>query len=338
MSYLLRAARHEDLPTLLDMAQCTGGGLTNLPADQAKLTAKLATADAAWGRVEDALGDDMFLFILENMQTGQACGTCQVFSRIGKPWPFYSYRIDSFATYSKEFGHSIDSRMLTLSTELGGCCEVGGLYLHPAYRAAGVGSLLARSRYLFIRGHRARFACRAVAELRGVVDEAGKSPFWEGLAAKFFGIGFHEADEFNAIHGNQFIADLMPKNPIYTALLSDSVTNVMGMPHQSSRAAMRMLETEGFRFENHIDIFDGGPTMTVATDDIATVRDAQQSALVSVDDEVDGVDSIVACGRLGEFRSCYATVSAVDGGILLNAETAKALHASPGDCITHVAR
>ena len=33
--------------------------------------------------------------------------------------------------------------------------------------------LLARSRYLFIAQHRARFADRILAELRGIIDEAG---------------------------------------------------------------------------------------------------------------------------------------------------------------------
>ena len=28
-------------------------------------------------------------------------------------------------------------------------------------------------------------------------------------------MSFPEADEFNAVHGTQFIADLMPKTPIY---------------------------------------------------------------------------------------------------------------------------
>ena len=79
--------------------------------------------------------------------------------------------------------------------------------------------LLARSRYLFIAQHRARFADRILAELRGVIDEAGGSPFWDGVAGRFFGMNFQEADEFNAVHGNQFIADLMPKHPIYTAML-----------------------------------------------------------------------------------------------------------------------
>ena len=89
-------------------------------------------------------------------------------------------------------------------------------------RAGGWGALLARSRYLFIKSHRARFGDRTLAELRGVMDEAGNAPFWDALAGRFFGMTFPEADDFNAMHGTKFIADLMPKTPIYVALLADS--------------------------------------------------------------------------------------------------------------------
>ena len=42
-----------------------------------------------------------------------------------------------------------------------------------------------------------------------MIDERGGSPFWDGVAGRFFGMNFQEADYFNAINGNQFIADLM---------------------------------------------------------------------------------------------------------------------------------
>jgi arginine N-succinyltransferase len=97
--------------------------------------------------------------------------------------------------------------------------------------------------------HRARFADRILAELRGIIDERGGSPFWDGVAGRFFGMSFQEADYFNAINGNQFIADLMPKHPVYIAMLSDDARSVIGVPHPTGRAAMRMLEDEGFRHE-----------------------------------------------------------------------------------------
>src|SRR3546814_16973242 len=100
-----------------------------------------------------------------------------------------------------------------LSNDLNGASEVGGLFLHPAARAGGLGLLLARSRYLFIARPRARFGDPILAELRGVIDAAGGSPFWDRVAGTFFGMNFQEADQFHAVHSNQFIANPMPKHP-----------------------------------------------------------------------------------------------------------------------------
>src|SRR3546814_20152345 len=136
--------------------------------------------------------------------------------------------------------------MLSLSTDLEGASEVVGLSLHPVERAGGLGMLLARSRYLFIAMHRARFADHILAELRGIIDEAGGSPFWDGLAGRFFGMNFQDADQFNAIHGNQFIADLMPTHPIYIATLTDTARAAIGLPHPSAPAALRLPQTAGF--------------------------------------------------------------------------------------------
>ena len=52
-------------------------------------------------------------------------------------------------------------------------------------------------------------------------------PFYEEIP-RFFGMSFQEADEFNAVNGHQFIADLMPKTPIYIDMLTDSARAVIG--------------------------------------------------------------------------------------------------------------
>ena len=157
--------------------------------------------------------DDLFVFVLENAETGEVRGTCQMFSRVGHDRPFYSYRISTLTQNSPGARPHLPRRDADACAPISKAArEVGGLFLHPGERAGGLGLLLARSRYLFITLHRARFADRILAELRGVIDEAGGSPFWDAIAGRFFGMSFQEADEFNAIHGNQFIADLMPKH------------------------------------------------------------------------------------------------------------------------------
>jgi arginine N-succinyltransferase len=337
MTFRMRAANAGDLQSLYEMAKLTGGGFTNLPPDRKSLALKLERAAAAYCRDDDVLGDDLFVLVLENSETGEVRGTCQLFSQVGLKWPFYSYRIGALTQHSAELGRTFRADMLSLSTDLEGSSEVGGLFLHPSERAGGLGMLIARSRYLFIRAHRARFADRILAELRGLIDEAGGSPFWDGIAGRFFGMSFHEADEFNAIHGNQFIADLMPKHPVYTAMLSETARASIGVPHPSGRAAMRMLENEGFVYENYVDIFDGGPTMTARTDAIRSVKEATESEIVRV---ADGGDTKVLAsrGRLADFVSAYAHISQREGGVVIDEQGAALLGVVAGDRITHVDR
>jgi arginine N-succinyltransferase len=338
MTFRIRPACDDDLQALYEMAKLTGGGFTNLPADRSSLNRKLDRSHAGFDRDDDGTdADELFVLVLENTKTGEVRGTCQLFTRVGQKWPFYSYRIGTLTQHSAELDRTFRADMLTLSTDLEGSSEVGGLFLHPGERAGGLGLLLARSRYLFIRAHRARFADRILAELRGIIDEAGGSPFWDGLAGRFFGMNFQDADQFNAIHGNQFIADLMPKHPIYTAMLSETARAAIGLPHPSGRAAMRMLENEGFRFENYIDIFDGGPTMTALTDNVRTIRDARDSAILALDHD-GGVPSLIASGRLRDFRCTYGTVRQCDAKVVIDPAAAKALGVGEGDTVSHVGR
>jgi arginine N-succinyltransferase len=337
MTFRMRAARSTDLQSLYEMAKLTGGGFTNLPPDRNSLAAKLERTAAAYARTGDVLGDDLFVLVLENSDTGEVRGTCQLFSQVGLKWPFYSYRMGALTQHSVELNRTFRADMLSLSTDLEGSSEVGGLFLHPSERAGGLGMLIARSRYLFIRAHRARFADRILAELRGLIDEAGGSPFWDGIAGRFFGMSFHEADEFNAIHGNQFIADLMPKHPVYTAMLSETARAAIGVPHPSGRAAMRMLENEGFVYENYVDIFDGGPTMTARTDQIRSVKEATESEIIRVEDG--GETKVLASrGLLGDFACAYTHISRVEGGVIIDHHGAALLGVIAGDRIAHVDR
>ncbi len=338
MSFRLRAAHIDDLEHLYEMAKLTGGGFTNLPPDRAALTKKLERADAAFSRTEETLGDDVFTLVLENTETGQVRGTCQLFTQVGQQWPFYSYRLNTLTQHSQELDRTVRAELLSLVTDLEGSSEVGGLFLHPGERAGGLGLLLARSRYLFIAMHRARFADRILAELRGVIDDRGGSPFWDGVAGRFFGMTFQEADYFNAINGNQFIADLMPKHPVYVAMLNSEARKVIGVPHPTGRAAMRMLEKEGFAFEGYLDIFDGGPTMTARTDQVNSIREARR-ATISATDLEGGERALVATGHLGSFRSAYGKrILNEDGSIAIDTACADALDVSAGDDVWSVAR
>ncbi|HEY6047895.1 MAG TPA: arginine N-succinyltransferase, partial [Sphingomicrobium sp.] len=332
------AAKGEDFRAIYQMAKLTGGGFTNLPADRATLVEKLARSDKSFARKEDRQAADLYMFVLEDPKSGKIRGTCQVFGQVGVVQPFYSYHLSTLTQSSPELGKTFRNQMLSLTTDLEGSSEVGGLFLHPETRAGGWGSLLARSRYLFIKQHRERFGDRTLAELRGVMDDAGNAPFWDALAGRFFDMAFPEADEFNAVHGTKFIADLMPKTPIYVALLTEAAKAAMGQPHPSGRAALRMLEDEGFSYDRYLDVFDGGPTVTARTDQIRTVREARTAKVSEI---ADGGSSkmLVATGRLKKFRACCASAKRVAGdGLSIDREAAELLEVDVGDELLVVTR
>ncbi|WP_230769112.1 arginine N-succinyltransferase [Sphingomonas sp. Leaf4] len=336
MTFRIRAAREDDLKYLYEMAKLTGGGFTNLPPDRNALIAKLERSTLAFAHDEDEPRDEAFVLVLENIDTGEVRGTSQIFTKVGQRWPFYSYRVATLTKHSEALGRTFRAEILNLVNDLEGSSEVGGLFLHPGERAGGLGLLLARSRYLFIARHRARFADRVLAELRGIIDEAGGSPFWDGVAGRFFGMSFQDADQFNAIHGNQFIADLMPRHPVYIAMLPEAARGVIGLPHPTGRAAMRMLENEGFAYEKYVDIFDGGPSMTARTDQIATVRDRREGKVVEI--AGGGTPSILSTGRLGDFRACLGEVTLRGDGIAIDPQAARALGVEVGATLHHVER
>jgi arginine N-succinyltransferase len=338
MTFRVRPATGEDFAAIYEMAKLTGGGFTNLPPDRATLVQKLARSEESFSRAEDSQSDDLYVFVLEDPKAGIIRGTCQVFGQVGVRQPFFSYHLSTLTQSSPELGKTFRNEMLSLTTDLEGSSEVGGLFLHPQARAGGWGSLIARSRYLFIKQHRARFGDRILAELRGVMDEAGNAPFWDGLAGRFFDMTFPEADEFNAVHGTKFIADLMPRTPIYVSLLSETARAVMGQPHPSGRAALRMLQEEGFVFDRYVDIFDGGPTVTARTDDVRTIDESEEETIIEIG-AGGKMKMLLAHGRLKEFKACCASVKRVGRkGICIDPEAAELLGVKEGDKVLAVKR
>ncbi|WP_237830073.1 arginine N-succinyltransferase [Sandaracinobacteroides sayramensis] len=311
----VRPARPDDLDGLKALAEMTGGGFTNLPNDREALAERLDWSRRSFAARLSEPEDEKYMLMLEHGPSGRIGGTASLFSRVGVRWPFYSYKLTTMSMASQELGRTFRTGVLHLVNDFDGASEVGGLFLHPELRTGGLGRLLARSRYLFLALHRERFGDRVLAELRGRMRADGSAPFWDGLAGKFFGMGFQEADTFNATHGNQFIADLMPKYPVYVALLPEEAQACIGQPHEAGAAAKRLLEAEGFAFHGYVDIFDGGPTMDTRMGDIRTVREAEHGR---VSGWTGGGDlRLVAGGRLRDFRAAALPLAAGAGGLLL---------------------
>jgi len=299
----VRPVRAGDVDALLALAALTGGGMTNLPPDRDALSERVAWSERSLATAVTHPGHELYLLVLEDGH-GAVIGTASIFACLGTPWPFYSYKLSRVTHVSRDLDRTFSTHVLHLVNDFDGASEVGGLFLHPTARAGGLGALLARSRYLFIACHRERFGEVVIADLRGRVEN-GRSPFWDAIPGPFFGSAFHDADLHNALHGNQFIADLMPRYPIYVSMLPAAAREAIGRPHDASVAALRMLEAEGFTHDGYCDIFDGGPTVHVRTDAIRTIRECRAAAEGSLCASGSG-QPLLAVGRTTGFRAWQA--------------------------------
>ena len=268
---IIRMAQQQDLPALVALAHTSGGGLTTLPLDEDVLARKLQRAALTRTQLQQN-GDGLFLLVLEDTATGAIVGVSGIETAVGLSEPWYTYSVGVIVHASSELNIYHRFPTLFLTNYHTGCSELCSLYLHPAYRRHQAGALLSKARFLFVAQHAQLFADKIIAELRGVINEAGHSPFWEGLGRHFFDMSFSDADYLSAVSNRQFIAELMPRYPFYAHLLPQDAQAVIGCEHRDTTPARHMLEQEGFRYEGYVDIFDAGPTVESYTSQIRSVR------------------------------------------------------------------
>ncbi|MEJ6772671.1 MAG: arginine N-succinyltransferase, partial [Porticoccaceae bacterium] len=238
---------------------------------------------------------------------------------------------------SKALDKKVSVETLNLSNHFEGFSEVATLFLDTPYRQKGNGKLLSRSRYLFMAEFRERFPDQVMADLRGYYDEQGRSPFWDAIGQHFFDMDFNAADLFGALNGNQFIADLMPKQPIYVNLLSQTARDVIGKPNDEGRAALAMLEKEGFLWRGQIDIFDGAPSVDIFIDHIETIRSSSVGKIAAQGSRADDTQYLVCGGDIGSFAACISALEISDAGdLVLPQETLIGLGLGVGDSVRYV--
>jgi arginine N-succinyltransferase len=334
----VRPARMCDLDRLVDLASSASKGLTTLPANRDVLEARITESIEAFGADANGPGGESYFMVLEDTANGKVAGTCAIYAGVGLSKAFYNYKILKLTQYSHELNVTVTSRLLTLVNDYQGATEVGTLYLDPDYRKDGNGQLLARSRYLLMGCFKERFSEMVMAEMRGWQDENGKSPLWEALGSHFFNIPFPDADYISGIGNNQFIADLMPKYPIYIEMLPKAAQDVIGKTHDETRPALNLLKKEGFRFSNAVDIFDGGPCVDVRLDDIRTIRHSKIATIRKIVDRSPSMERHLACTlELRGYQASWLYMTVVNGThVDLDRDQAEILGLHAGDQIRFV--
>ncbi|MCH7806027.1 MAG: arginine N-succinyltransferase [Proteobacteria bacterium] len=334
---VIRPVESRDLLGIYTLAAVASDGLTTLPVSKERLLERIRASEASFAKDIREPGPDSYFFVLEDTVKEKIVGTASIFAAVGLNRPFYNYQIRPEKHTSNDPEVVSELHTLNFGTPYTGACELATLYLHPDYRYGGNGALLSKSRYMVLAAYPERFSGRIFAEIRGWTDDKGLSPFWNALGRHFFKMELVAADRINSLGNYQFIEDLMPKCPIYVEMLPPSARAVISRPYEESAPALRLLESEGFKLNNIVDVFDGGPCVEAELSKIRAVRESREAqVMISRDDKCQG-RYLVANTRLDCFRVVQAPVREKGKGkVGITAKTARALGVKRGGRVRFV--
>jgi arginine N-succinyltransferase len=332
---IVRPVRSTDLPALLKLARSTGAGLTTLPANEERLAHRVGWAEKTF-RGEATRADADYLFVLED-DNGEVVGISAVAGAVGLREPWYNYRVGLTVSASQELNIHRQVPTLFLANDLTGNSELCSLFLRSDQRSGLNGRLLSKARFLFIAEFRELFGDKVIAEMRGMSDEQGRSPFWESLGRHFFKMEFSQADYLTGVGNKAFIAELMPKFPLYTCFLSEDARNIIGRVHPDTEPALAMLKGEGFSYQGYVDIFDAGPAIEAETSKIRAVQDSQILVLAVGTPGDDAPQFLIHNRKREDCRITVSPARLAAGTLVVDAQTARRLQLSAGDQVRAVA-
>jgi arginine N-succinyltransferase len=371
--FIIRRARSEDVGTLVKLARMVH--FINLPPDKDIIEEKVrwsavcferaaaggepvgrprgaphtgtgaaATRAKANGKAPPVLESglrsvtresDLFMFVMEDSESGGLVGTSQAIARMGGPGrPNLSFELSRREMFSHALQIGTRHTIARLRLDESGPTEVGGLILQPAFRnhRLKLGRFLSLVRFHFIGLERRFFSDRLLAEMAGPTSPDGRQMFWEYLGRRFINLPYDEADRF-CQYSREFMLALLPREDIYLTLLPPEATCVVGEVGQETVPARRMLERLGFQYRDRIDPFDGGPHLEAETDAISLVTGTRRwplgEAVSASTCRLSGFVSVLT--EDGDFRA-VETVYTTDkaGRVRLPSEAMKVLQVQAG--------
>jgi len=305
-TYLFRPIVSADAPALLKLVRQSSGGLSSLQPRLEFLKDYIASSEKSFSGKMSIEDPHKYLIGLFECRTDRLIGCAAVKTQIGKDSPFINFDIK---------GDGPD-QCLQASSRFAGATEVGSLFLHPDYRADGLGRYLAKVRYLLMASEPWRFGDSVIAELRGI---CGADLFEYKLEKSFL-----EADAEYYDRNPDALGDIVPIGCIDTCDMPLEVKASLGQPHPSGIGAMRLLQREGFIFSGTIDLFDAGPIMSVHRDTIRTIMNAKTSKVSASPSGARGEATLIASGKVADFRAVLTPATVSENGLLVLPD---ALHA-----------
>jgi arginine N-succinyltransferase len=332
---IVRPVTPQDIDSLERCALTVGIGMTHLPRRRDLLEKKISDSLKAFSKELKKPENEDYLFVIEDIHEKTVGGTCGIYSKVGATSPFYVYQVEDLPPPSHRFPVPKEKRLLRLISYESGPTEVCALYLLPEFRKGGIGRLLSLSRFLFMAAFPYRFEKTTMANMRGVIEK-NVSPFWDGLSRHFLDVDFEEVMSMRCI-SEGFLRDILPKHPIYVALLHETAQEVIGKTHANTGPAFNMLFQEGFRFIKEIDPIDGGPIIATETAEIRTVKDSVLVTIKEISLKPIESERFIVGNNCIDFRACYATLQFVQSDqVIISEDVGQALNVQRGDTIRYI--
>ena len=331
--FLLREVHRGDLDDLERLARHLN--TLNLPAQRPRLEALVDRSVASFG---GELPHPEREYVFGLLDGDRLIGTCMIIAQHGTfERPAVYFNVQREQKYSRTLQKYFVHQVLQLTFNFDGATEIGGLILDPDYQGhpEKLGKVLSFVRFLFIGMHRDRFRDEIVAELLPELNPDGTSDLWECLGHSFTELTYEEADKLSR-ENVEFIRNLFPQTPIYTALLPAHVREKIGVVGEPSRPVEKMLRSIGFDWDKSIDPFDGGPTFVCATDRCRMVSRTHRASFagpLSPEEPAEGFALIGSDREFGgvRFRATIAPYHRSPTGYLLEPRASRALGLREGD-------
>ncbi len=333
-AFVIRAATLEDLDWLDSVANGLGIGFTSLPNNKEFLKNRLTQVEKSF-KQNIPIQERVYLFFRENLPQKQIVGISGIDVNVGYQESFYNYQVSTVVQISKALNIRVEHKMLNLVNNYQEATELISFWVDPAARGQECGKSLSFARFLFMAHFPNWFNETVISEVRGYFDSDEKSPFWEAVGKNFYGMSFREADELTFGSGKQFISDLVSRDPIYLDLLPQAAQDVIGLENADSRPAIKLLEQQGFKFSNHVDIFDAGPLMSADRNSIKAVQDSKNAKVAKIAPCKEGKKALLFNNNV-EARFTVADISELeDDDISISRETADILRTKTGDVVRY---
>ena len=151
------SGRTADIAALETLAAVTMPGVHTLPKTREKIAAAVERSIASFAAQVDIPSEESYLFVLENLASGEIVGTAAIYASAGSNGTYFSFRNDVIQQVSRDLNISHSVHALTLCSELTGYSQLSGFYVRerehgrprggaavaraPAVRRAGAAAL-----------------------------------------------------------------------------------------------------------------------------------------------------------------------------------------------------